>query len=46
MLTDIEPWQDQVEREIKKLEKHTYRKDAEIGYEIRNGFAELTLLIK
>lgn len=46
MLTGFEPWQDQVVREMERIEKEwTYRKDARLGYKIEDGFAQLTLSI-
>jgi hypothetical protein len=46
LLTNFEPWQDQVSREMTRFKKkYTYRKDAQLGYQIKNGFAELTLSI-
>jgi hypothetical protein len=46
MLTNFEPWQNQVANEMKKIKKnYTYRKDAELGFSITNIIAEITLTI-
>lgn len=47
LLSDITPWQDQINNEIKKIKKsYLFRKDAKFDFEITSCGSNIKLTIK